>query len=74
MKTSDSGSWHEMAPFHTTIMCSVMSAQWPHPVVSPSVNCGYEPLPVLSFAPIGGDTAIDLQLKEGLWTSLHPDS
>ena len=74
MKTSDSASWHEMGPLHMTIMCSIMSAQWPHPVVSPSINCGYEPLPVLSFAPVGGDTAIDLQLEEGFWTSLHPDS
>ena len=74
MKTSDSASWHEMAPLHTNIMWSIVSAQWPHPVMSPSVNCGYEPLPVLSFEPFGGDTPVDHQLKECLWTSLHPDS
>lgn len=39
-----------------------------------SVNHGDRPLPGLSFVPIGSDAAVDLQLKDSLWTRLHPDS
>ena len=76
IKTETSASWHEMPPFMKAAHLSGASAQHSCLTLSwaCSVNHGDRPLPGLSFVPIGGGAAVDLQLKDSLSSHLHPDS
>ena len=76
IKTETSASWHEMPFCMQAAHLSGASAQHSCLTLSwaCSINHGDRPFPGLSFVPIGGDAAVDLQLKDSLWTCLHPDS